>query len=274
MKRMLKVELERATHTIGMLIALIIGLGCVIYKNIPVIQYKMTQMEYINTHNIQETYLSAGFYQLWFPSYFNAATLYLYYFLGIIVVLPFAVSYYRDKKSGVIKNICNRVDKKKYLKAKYFSVFISGGIASAFPLALDFLVTRLITPVDCFEDIQGTILSARTLWKMFNIDHPYVSMLIIIFAWFMFGGALATISLAVSSISNNFFTIQLIPFFSMMFFYYISIFIPEGFNKFLPIECLMYWIGGYTITGIMEAIVIMVITYSIFVTIESRKDIL
>ena len=102
---------------------------------------------------------------MWLPGYLDGSTIYYFYFIGIIVALPFGISYVRDKNSGYIKNICNRVEKKKYLKAKFISTFISGGCTAVIPLIIDFLIVRLIIPIDCFEDIKGTVLNGITDWN-------------------------------------------------------------------------------------------------------------
>ena len=47
----------------------------------------------------------------------------LYTIFPLLVTLPHAISYYRDKKSGYIKNILIKADKKDYYAAKYLSVF-------------------------------------------------------------------------------------------------------------------------------------------------------
>lgn len=273
MLKILKIEMNRAIHSIGMLISLLIGMGCILYQVIPIIQKMEESKKLWESMGIYRTFTRGGFYNFWFPSYIDGSTLYYFYFIGIIVALPFGISYYRDKKSGLIKNICNRVDKKKYLSAKYIATFISGGIAAALPIIVDFFIVRLIIPVDCF-DINGTVLNAITEWGVFIIDNPYLAAVIIIFLWFVFGGALATVSLMVSSMSNNFFTIQLAPFFVMLLLFYMPTFLPVYYNRFFPYYFLTLFGRGNPIIALIESICIILITYGVFVTLESRRDVL
>ena len=270
MKKIFKVEYERATHNLGMVLALIMGIGCILYKNFQIIE------NIIRCNNVikdaYETFARGGFYGLWLPGWLNGTTIYYFYFIGIIVALPYGISYLHDKKSGYIKNICNRVDKKKYLKAKYLSTFISGGWAAIIPLIVDFLIVRLLIPIDCFEDILGTMLNGITEWDVFIIEHPYVSFVIILLMWFLFGGALATISLMVSSVSNNYFTIQLAPFFFMMVLFYMPSFFPKIYEKYFPFYFLTMFGQGNPIICFAEVFIILVVTYTLFVTVQSRKD--
>ena len=270
MKKIFKVEYERATHNLGMILALIMGIGCILYQIIPIIE------RIIESKNVfKDAYTSfarGGFYNLWLPGYLDGTTIYYFYFIGIIVALPYGISYLHDKNSGYIKNICNRVDKKKYLKAKYLSTFISGGWAAIIPLIIDFLIVRLIIPIDCFEDIQSTVLNGITEWDIFIIEHPYVSFVIMLLMWFLFGGALATISLLVSSFSNNYFTIQLAPFFFMMVLFYLPTFLPDVYSKYFPYYYLSMFGRGNPVICFVEVIIILVVTYTLFVAVQSRKD--
>lgn len=273
MKKILKIELNRAFYNIGMIISLMIGMGCVFYQIIPVIYNMEASKRIWEINDIYVSFTRGGFYTFWLPSYLNGATIYYFYFIGIIVALPFGASFYRDKKTGVIRNICNRIDKKKYLIAKYVSTFISGGTAVTIPLVIDFLIVKLIIPYDNF-DIEGTILNAITEWGVFIIDKPYAAAVIILFSWFIFGGALASISLMVSSISENFFTIQLAPFFVMLILFYLPNFLPVGLNKYFPFYFLSLFGKGNPIIALTESILIVLITFAVFIIRELRKDIL
>lgn len=270
MRRILKIEYKRATHSRGMLLALIMGIGCILYQIIPVIMKIIDSKR--NFNNIYESFTRGGFYNLWLPSYLDGSTIYYFYFIGVIVALPYGISYILDKKSGYIKNVCNRIDKRKYLTAKYFTVFTSGGSVAIIPLIVDYLIVKLIIPIDCFEDIQGTPLNGITDWNALIIEHPYFSMFIILIMWFLFGGALATISLFVSAFSENYFTIQLSPFFFMMILFYLPSFFPHTYAKYFPFYFLSLFGQGNPLICIVETMVILFVTYIVFVVGESRKD--
>ena len=270
MKRIFKLEYERATHNLGMLIALILGIGCIFYQIIPVLCRIMESRNQLN--GVYTSFTRGGFYVLWLPSYLDGSTIYYFYFLGIIVSLPYGISYIYDRKSGYIKNVCNRVEKKKYLLAKYLSVFNSGGIVAVTPLIIDFLIVKLIIPIDCFEDIKGTVLNGITDWNVFIIEHPYIAMVIFLLMWFAFGGALATISLMISCFSDNYFTVQLMPFFFMMILFYMPSYLPDTYAKFFPFYFLSMLGKGNPIIGFMETMAIVAVTFFFGVIFEKRKD--
>lgn len=273
MTKVLKMELNRAFHGIGMLAACILGTGCIFYQVIPIIKKWIESVRIWEIMDAHDTWTRGGFYVFWLPSYFDGATLYYFYFLGIIAALPFGISYYRDKKSGVIKNICNRTEKKTYLTAKYIAVFLSAGTAAVLPLIIDFLAVKLIIPVDCFE-VGGNVLSANTEWHAFLLDHPYLSAVIILLLWFLFSGALGTICLMVSSVSNNFFSIQLMPFFVMMVLFYLPTFLPVKYGRYFPLYFLTLFGRGNPLIAVVESAVILAVTYSVFLTVEAKRDIL
>ncbi len=272
MKNILRIEYKRAVHSIGMLAALIMGIGCIVYQVIPIIQNQIESSKIEKIYHWHKTFTRGGFYNLWLPSYINGVTIYFFYFIGIIVALPYGISYYSDKKSGLIKNICNRVDKKKYLRAKYIAVFTTGGIAAVIPLIVDLLIVKIIIPIDYFGDLSNSILIAITKYNAFIIDHPYIAMILIMVLWFIFAGALATVSLMISAVSNNFFTIQLTPFFLMMVLFYMPTFLPVEYSKFFPFYFLLLWGEWNPVICIIETLLIVLVTYSVFVMGESRRD--
>lgn len=265
MKKILKIELGRALNGIGMILGTIIGVASIIYQLMPIIERELN-MEYIYEIN-------GGFYSYWLPRYLDGSTIYYFYFIGIIAALPYGISYYKDKKSGIIKNICNRVDRHKYIMAKYIATFVSGGLAVTIPIVVDFFAIKLICPVDSFVAC-GEMLRATSEGMVFIVDHPYIAAIILTFAWFIFGGALATVSLVVSTITNNFFTIQLSPFFIMLILFYLPTLLPTEYNCFFPFYFLtLFGQVNFKISfGI--SILFAIVTFAIYTKMEINKDII
>jgi len=273
MIKMIKLELKRGCTSIGMLISLIMGIACMLYQLIPWIN-KFEESKKL--WHIYEEYISfnrGGFYNLWFPSLMDSSTVYYFYFLGIIAALPFAASYYRDKKSGVIKNISNRVKKSTYIKAKYIATFITGGIAVSIPLIVDFLMVRLYIPYDYFC-VNNTIMSTATNWGVYMLDHPYFAAILLMLAWFFWGGVLACIALTVSAFSDNFFTIQLMPFFVMLILFYSPGFLPAKYSVMFPYLFLTLFGNSNPIIGIGISLIMAIVLYVVFVLREAKRDVL
>lgn len=270
-----KMELKRAITGVGMVIALCIGLGCVCYKHYSVyerISNSAKLAEHFNV-NIYHEFGKITFYEYWMPGALEVGTLYIFYFMGLIAALPFGISYYRDRKSGVVKNICIRSGNRQYLLSKYAAVYVSGGLAVTIPLIVDFMIAKVWVPID-YVRVAGSSLTAKTEWGVFVIDHIYLAAFIIILTWFLFGGALATISLMVTSLADNFFTIQLAPFFVMLALFYLPTFFPPECKKFFPFYFLTLFGGSNPIIAVVVSVLLALLTFTIYMKTELKKDIL
>lgn len=274
---MLKGEIKRALTGKGMLVALLIGALCVYYKS----SEYFNNFEYCNMYlksvvnpDAQwfETFNDENFWVRWFPNNLGPHDMYLFYFMGIIVTLPFGISYFMDVKSGLVKNICTRTGRTTYLRSKYIATFIAGGIVNVFPLLIDFLYIRLVIPVDNWE-LCNRYLAINEDWKVLMIEHPYIAALIVAVLWFVFGGALATIALAVSCVSKNVFTIQLVPFLVMLVDFEFEARFPVKYQKWFPIQFLRTH-NSIIWTGFIVSAVMICLTYMVFVVWQSKRDIL
>lgn len=156
---MSKVEIKRSILNLGFVLALMIGIFCVIYNKYLIFERIYESKELAKGWGLKpyEEFSKLNFYDYWVVCLYETGTLYLIYFLGIIAALPYGISYYRDKKSGFIKNICTRTDKKKYLNSKYIATFLSGGMVAAIPIIIDFFLAKICVPVD-FSDVSRSIL--------------------------------------------------------------------------------------------------------------------
>ncbi len=59
------------------------------------------------------------------------------------MAIPYAASYYTDKRSGIINNYYVRTKRINYLVAKLAAVFLTGGAIVVFPLLLTLYLHRL-----------------------------------------------------------------------------------------------------------------------------------
>lgn len=278
--KVFRMELKRSIYNIGMLVSIILGLACIFIKQYGVCS-RIIESNKILRRVGGQSYTGMSntpFITDWVVMMIEPGTIYLLYMFGLIVALPYGISYYRDKKIGLIKNICTRTNHSTYLRAKYFATFISGGIAIIIPLLADLLMAKLWSPRGFhgnYIKITGTVLSAATMWGKFTIDHYYIVALVYILLWFIFGGVLATITLVVSSYTENVFTIQLMPFFVMLIlFYFPSYMIDLNINKFLPSNFLSNIEQSNPLYGMLVSAILMVFTYSVYMRKEKKMDIL
>lgn len=271
--KVLKTEIKKAFDTPGFLVAMLIGFGCIFYKNFLLINHDYQIYEMCKKLGAYMNINAASFYDRWIIGYLDSSIMYIFYFLGIIASLPYGISYCRDKKVGIIKNICTRCNRKSYLLSKYVAVFVVGGVASVFPVVLDFMMANLYQPYNTMR-IEGSILCGASEWLVMVIEHPYICAIIIMCLWFVFGGALATISLMVSVIADNIFTIQLTPFFVMLAMFYLPSILPVRFMKYFPFYFLTVFSNGNPVIGILVSFTIIILSFSVFMICERRRDIL
>ena len=130
--------------------------------------------------------------------------------IPLLVVIPYAITYYTDNKKGIVKNYYSRTKKINYILAKYIAVFLTGGTAAVLPLMLNLFATSAVIP--SFIAITDTIpCNANGMWSYILFTHPYIYYLLYFILQFICAGLLATMSLVISMYVNNAFIVLLFP---------------------------------------------------------------
>jgi hypothetical protein len=139
---------------------------------------------------------------------------YLSAFLFIFPLLAasaHAVTYYLDLKSGYIKNVVTKAGRKDYLIAKYLVSFISGGLVTAVPMIINFMVTAAMLPaIKPFLGSSYMYSGIFLVWLAYN--HPFIHFLAFMVIYFVYGGTFACIALAAARLIRNVFLLSLFPF--------------------------------------------------------------
>ena len=100
--------------------------------------------------------------------------------IPLLVVIPYAITYYTDNKKGIVKNYYSRTKKINYILAKYIAVFLTGGTAAVLPLMLNLFATSAVIP--SFIAITDTIpCNANGMWSYILFTHPYIYYLLYLF---------------------------------------------------------------------------------------------
>lgn len=208
MKQMLKIELERAFKSAGLKVSLLIGIVIsalhFFQKVVPVALnplrfYKTGTL--VTVANVNNTWMAMG--EGWHY------TLYVR-LIPLLVVIPYAITYYTDNKKGIVKNYYSRTKKINYILAKYIAVFLTGGTAAVLPLMLNLFATSAVIP--SFIAITDTIpCNANGMWSYILFTHPYIYYLLYFILQFICAGLLATMSLVISMYVNNAFIVLLFP---------------------------------------------------------------
>lgn len=214
MKHLLNIELKRAIKTRGMKISLIIGMTLCIAQ---VIQYMIPayQANMLGTFKGSLLFVPYTAVETWIWGNAMQVESYIYsLILPLLAALPFATTYFKDYKSGFLKNIYMRVSRKNYLSAKYIAVFLSGGIAVVLPLILDLMCSLILLPniVPSFVFPRIEITPKHMFLEIF-FKNPLAYALIFLGITFIMGGIWAVICLASSFLSDYKFVVLVTPFF-------------------------------------------------------------
>jgi len=128
-------------------------------------------------------------------------------------------TFFEDIKSGYIINVCTRVEKKIYFKAKYLAVFLSGGVTVVAPLLLNLVLSSMFMPA--FIPDNGTVgtISPTTMAYEVFFTHPLVYVLMFIVIDFIFAGVMATLALSYTYFTEHRFGVMIVPFVFYFFIY-------------------------------------------------------
>ena len=221
MKAIYTNEIKRAFNTIGMKLALLVGCALSIWHVITVIMPISEGQNYeLSANAIDDLYVPISLYSTWMGNELFPIQSYIFYLiLPLLAVLPFGSSFFEDIKSGYIINVCTRVEKKIYFKAKYLAVFLSGGVAVVAPLLLNLVLSSMFMPA--FIPDNGTVgtISPTTMAYEVFFTHPLIYVLMLIVIDFIFAGVIATLALSYTYFTEHRFGVMIVPFVFYFFIY-------------------------------------------------------
>ena len=194
-----------------------------------------------------------------------------YYLLPVASVIPFAWSYYTERKSGYLKNITSRTDKKKYFIAKTIAVFTSGALAVLIPLIVNIAIVSAfvptITPFAGYTFYNYVYIG--DMWVDLYYSNPslYVALYVLLDA--LYGGIFALLSFATAFYVKNIFAVMFFPFLSVVAVGYIrdlSINYTTSvvFYEYSPItylHSLMY--GGQRVWWVIWGLALILLLFSL-----------
>ena len=221
MKEIYTNEIKRAFNTIGMKLALLVGCALSIWHVITVIMPISEGQNYeLSANAIDDLYVPISLFSTWMGNELFPIQSYIFYLiLPLLAVLPFGSSFFEDIKSGYIINVCTRVEKKIYFKAKYLAVFLSGGVAVVAPLLLNLVLSSMFMPAFIPDNgTVGTISPTTMVYEVF-FTHPLIYVLMLIVIDFIFAGVIATLALSYTYFTEHRFGVMIVPFVFYFFIY-------------------------------------------------------
>ena len=115
----------------------------------------------------------------------------------LLAALPYAWSLRSEWSTGYMNHLLVRESKKTYLLSKFFVVFLSGGMAIAIPIILNFIANMWFLPL-C---LSSPVITGGGQWQFLShlfFTHPMAFVLIRIVTCFFWGGTLACLGMTAS----------------------------------------------------------------------------
>ncbi len=279
MKATLKLELRRLFSSKELYIALAIGIALVVWLFV----YEVSELISFSEQYALYGDKVSGY--LYYPkTVFNSCIeleydalppILLYLLFPIIAAFPYASSYCRDKKTGYLKNLLIKIDRKDCFMAKYMVSFLSGSLVSGVILLASLMLTMLVFPILTPEAVtQNYYVQPENMWGNLFYTMPMIYTLLYILIDMLWCGCMATFALLVSMFTRSAF---LAVTGSFIFFevldYVLSLF---SLSQFSPITFLrpIQTASGISLGIILtEFIVFMAASFLGFYFLEREKDV-
>ena len=275
MKVLIKIELERALRSKGLLISLIVGFAIAITQFVVVV-FPVSKHILAFFDGSANTYPRSVFnWWIGVDGLHPYLRIYLTIF-PLLAAIPYASSYFEDRKYGYIKSMCTRVKRRQYLISKYAAVFVAGGVAVTLPMLLNLLLTASVLP-SLVPVGSGNFLGSVCMFSDIFYVNPYWYIFIYMLMYFMYGGVFATLALVCSQIFDYSFLVLMFPF---VIYYGLGIITPyisiDSIRSFNPRQLLSMQAGGCILIGTFfgEALLIGIISYALYMWKGVHSDIL
>lgn len=181
----------------------------------------------------------------------------------LIITIAFADAYLEDVKSGFIKNIITRYDKKKYLINRFLTNFIVSGLIISIPLIVNYMIYASFIPsIEPKIFFSSPVLESRDFLPYIFFKWPLLHMFIRIFLLFIYGGTFSSIALAASIYFRNRYVITILPF---IFYIGMDVIIPMVLSyRYSPMMFLFNNIG-YNYMFIVIPVMLIIACFCIFI---------
>lgn len=270
--KLLNIELNRAIKSKTMIFVIL--LGCAI--TISQIFTYVIPIAALNESIVVDNYpmmAPVSVFQGWIGNVNILPQSYMFFLLlPLLASIPFADSFFTDRKDGYIKNVLIRTKKKDYFIAKYIATFISGGLAVTIPLTLNLIFAAMYLPSFVPSVTQSFGIGPAHLWSKIFFTHPYIYLISFLILIFIFSGLIATIGLAVSFFIEYRFLSLIIPFIIYIFIY--TVFGSYNMPQYIPFYFLQPGFevcNGYIV--LIETLVMALLTFGIFYFWGVKEDI-
>lgn len=256
MKNLLKIELKKAFFSKSFLAGFGILMLCAFCSAL----FAIENWGDYNPNYLYEYCMKDGSYTMnpdfplynLFSTWIGADTMSLagtlfYYLMPVGAALPYAWSFHTERKSGYLKNIVSRAEKKRYFPAKLTAVFLSGAAVVLLACLINILIVSAFLPVgnNTQEYTLYNLIYFGNLWADLFFTHPFLHMALYVLLNGLYGGIFALLSAAVSFYVKNLPALLLTPFLVLLLAGYVhdvirTRFFPQTLNfpEFVPTQFL------------------------------------
>jgi hypothetical protein len=268
---MFKIEMSRAFNNKFFFLSIIIGsIITVSHLFQYVIPYARTLDQYVALN--KPMMFPGELFSSWLGGNSYNMQAFLYYLLiPILATIPFADSFFLDKKKGFIKNVLIRTNRSNYYISKFIVTFIVGGCAVLLPLLLNFGVASLLLPSMLPQPTSGfDFLNASSMWSNLYFSHPFIYVFSYMTIDFVFSGVVATIALAISFYVEHRFVVVISPF--LLYLFTFSLFNLLGTVELEAINFLQPSFGNSSFVIILIETLLIVFSTAIIFFAKGIKD--
>ena len=266
----IKTELRKALGNYLFFLSLAIASGIAIWSAIQNISAATAYYSFIASLQAgsgimkNPEYASVTLFNSWIgQDYTSVATTLFFTLLPILCVLPYSWSFFSERKSGYIRQIVSRSNRKTYFLSKYIATFSAGALVILIPMLINFMLVSSFVPAispNRNYDIYYNVPSANMGAELFY-SHPYLFVLMRMVIAGLYSGLIAAFVIGLSFFVKNRFAILLIPFIAFLTLNYFSESLVVKFGVELsPIN----FLGG-TSLGIVSASVVALFALGLFV---------
>lgn len=262
---MFRIEMNRLLKSKGLYVSLLIGCGLALWHFFKWIFPASHSWDMISAYGKTSGLTLSSAYESWMnTSLFPMPSFLFLMGLPILAVLPYGLTYDNDRKSGWIKNVYVRIERRSYMRVKLGLAFLSGMLVVMLPLLLNFMLAAASLPLKAPQACSG-LMRPRSIWCNLFYQNPMCYVLLISLLNGMYGGLMSMLAVLLSHSTDYGFLVGIMPFLYHMFVF--SLFNLAGHAEYSPAQFLS---GGVFVNYYVEYVIIGILTVLVFL-IAYRK---
>lgn len=227
MKRIISIEIKRSLCNVFFVIAIVIGIliavSQVLMVVIPTLNEQLEQINYMKNvypYSVYNTWIGGEAYTF-HPELLNLL-------FPLLATLPYGCSMYEDFRTGFSDNISVRITWREYKKAKSIAVFVSGGISTVAPFAINLFLTYMVIPaIKPSVSAMMFPIFDTSMFCMVYYKYPFLYCVIFEGIIFLIGGLVAEIAMCTYWLFSNIFIVFIGPF----VYWVLEAYLLEFFDK-------------------------------------------